>query len=72
MKTSEQIEKIMGSLDSLKIYGANAFAFLSTYTTIDDILKTGLLVATFAYTIVKTWYLIKKNHEQDMKDDEDR
>ena len=65
MKTTEQIGKVMGSIDSIKIYGANAVAFLSTFTAIDAFLKIALLVATIVYTITKTVILIKKNHEMD-------
>lgn len=63
-----QLSKTMGQIETLKIYGANALAFLSTFTTIDAILKIALLVASIAYTVVKTWLLIKDNHRVENKE----
>ena len=55
-----RIDKKIMDMDFIKIYGANTFAYLSTFTTIDSLLKLTLLVASISYTIIKIVLLIKK------------
>ena len=57
------ITKSIGQFETLKIYGANAVAFLSTLTTVSDVLKIAALVASIAYTVVKTWKLLKEDND---------
>lgn len=66
MKLVQIITK-MGNLDSLKIYAANAGAFLSTLTTLDIALKRTLIVVTIAYTVVKIIKLLKKDNDIENK-----
>lgn len=63
--TLAQIIKTMVHFDTLKIYGANAIAFLSTLTTLDIYLKRALIMASLAYTIVKIWQTIKKDNDME-------
>jgi len=62
--TPIQFIKTMLQLETLKIYGANIFVYLSTFTPIDPILKTILLAASIVYTGVKTWEIIKRNRKK--------
>jgi hypothetical protein len=76
MKVLEKNIKNMFDLDSLKIYSINAIAFLSTFTTIDTILKLSLLVASIIYTVVKIMAVIKndlniKDTVEEMKENVD-
>ncbi len=51
--------KEMINLDSLKIFGFNALAFLSTLTDIDIVLKRVLVATTIVYTVVKVIAVVK-------------
>ena len=51
----------MGSFDTIKIYSINTIAFLSTLSSIDALLKTGLLMVSIAYTIVKIVAIVKND-----------
>lgn len=51
--------KEMINFDSLKIFGFNGLAFLSTLTNIDIVLKRVLVAATIIYTIVKVIAVVK-------------
>lgn len=61
MKLLETTNKTMFDLDSIKIYGINALAFLSTFTTINTLLQLSLLVASIIYTVVKIIAVIKND-----------
>ena len=61
MKVLEKTNKTMFDLDSIKIYGLNALAFLSTFTTINTVLQLSLLVASIIYTVVKIIAVIKND-----------
>jgi len=65
----ENLQKTMSSFETLKIYAINTFAFLSTLSTIDAVFKIGLVVASIAYTVVRTWLLIKDNRTRDNNND---
>ena len=46
-------------MEAVRIYAINTFAFLSTFTSIDVKLQTGILVVSLVYTLFKTVALIK-------------
>lgn len=68
MKIVQQTIKTMGELDSIKIYAANGIAFLSTFTTLDSLLKIVLLVVSIIYTLAKTWAILKKEADKHKND----
>jgi hypothetical protein len=47
------------NMEAVRIYAINTFAFLSTFTSIDVKLQTGILVLSLVYTLFKTIALIK-------------
>ena len=52
------ISEIM-DINSIKIYGVNASAFLASLTGIDEIVKLLIGVAVLVYTVVKTWDIVR-------------
>ena len=48
----------------VKLYALNFSAFFATLTTLTDILKIILLVASIAYTAHKMWINIMKNRDK--------
>jgi hypothetical protein len=69
MKLIENLQKTMSSFETIKIYGANTLAFLSTFSTIDAILKITLVMVSIAYTVVKIWKLIKDDRTRPNNED---
>jgi len=61
------LNEIMG-IEQLKIYGFNALAFLSTFTTIDAVLKVALMVASITYTIVKIISIVKNEIKENKEE----
>ena len=55
----------MSEFETIKIYSVNAFAFLSTGTSIDFYLKVALVVVSVAYTLLKCIAIIKNNFEDE-------
>ena len=53
------ISEIM-DINSIKIYGLNASAFLTSLTSIDEIVKLLIGVAVLVYTVVKTWDIVRE------------
>jgi hypothetical protein len=47
-------------INSIKIYGLNASAFLTSLTGIDEIVKLLIGVAVLVYTVVKTWDIVRE------------
>ena len=55
-----QFLKTMLQIETLKIYGANIFAFATAFTSLNDILKVVLMAASIVYTVVKTVEVLRK------------
>lgn len=67
MEAIEKISHSMGQLDSIKVYGANALAFVSTFSSIDAGMKITLLGVSIIYTSIKTWALVQDRIEKRKK-----
>lgn len=62
----------MEGLDTIKIYGINTAAFITSVSSVDFIFKAALVVASFTYTVAKISVLIKENFKKEnFKKDQD-